>query len=178
MLLVGHLSRLLPKFRPSALTAKWEAPGGATAAKSVSSISCSVSPPFAFASPYEGVGAPIRDGGEFHQPLQTHLGPVFRQWAVQAGLLCPGLRPLATSSAGTWTNLPVIWHCNHLSLRWLSSGNQRQWAREHLARRPSSGGSAGCHGGSSVPRALCQTFAPRWRGCTSFTRRDGWGRTT
>jgi hypothetical protein len=39
-------------------------------------------------------------------------------------------------------------------LRCLSSGNLWQWAREHLARRPTSGGSAGCHGWGTLSVAL------------------------
>jgi hypothetical protein len=44
-------------------------------------------------------------------------------------------------------------------LRWLSSGNRWQGVREHLARRPSSVGSAGCHRWCPLPIALRQTLA-------------------
>jgi hypothetical protein len=72
----------------------------------------------------------------------------------------PGVRPHPTTSAGTCTNLPVTWHCNHLSIRRLSSGNQWQWVRKHLARRPSSIGSASSYSRSSLSIALCQKSAP------------------
>jgi hypothetical protein len=49
-------------------------------------------------------------------------------------------------------------------LRCLSSGKRRQGAREHLARRPSSMGSASCHGWSALPVALRHHLA------TSFAR--------
>jgi hypothetical protein len=42
----------------------------------------------------------------------------------------------------------------------LSSGSRQQGASEHLARRPSSGGSASGHGWSPVPIALRCPFAP------------------
>jgi hypothetical protein len=42
----------------------------------------------------------------------------------------------------------------------LSSENRQQWTREHLARRPSPVGSAGCHGWRTRPVALRQTVAP------------------
>jgi hypothetical protein len=46
------------------------------------------------------------------------------------------------------------WH------RCLSSASLRQGTQEHFARRPYSGGSAGCHRRCALPVALCQTFAP------------------
>src|SRR2546430_7705278 len=51
-------------------------------------------------------------------------------------------------------------YCNHIWLEWLSSGNGGQWARQQLARRPSSVRSSCCHGRGTVPVALGQTFAP------------------
>lgn len=71
--LVGHLSRLLPLLSPSPLTAKWSATVGTTATESMSSISCSVPPPFAFASPHEGRGISVPALGRLHQPVNNLL---------------------------------------------------------------------------------------------------------
>lgn len=53
-LLVGRLSRPWPLWSAGAMTAKHSTAIGTTADQGVSSISCAVAPPFAFASPHEG----------------------------------------------------------------------------------------------------------------------------
>src|SRR5262249_2660546 len=69
------------------------------------------------------------------------------------------LRSYPTSSAGSFTTLPMTGSSNRTRLTWLSSGNGQQGAREDLARRPFSMGSAGCHGWCPLPIALRQKLA-------------------
>jgi hypothetical protein len=72
----------------------------------------------------------------------------------------PGVRPHPTSSAGTFTHLSATLLYIRIWLERLSRGNGRQGASEHLARRPSSMGSANCHRRRLLPIALRQSFAP------------------
>ncbi len=55
------------------MTAKWSATIGSTAAYSVSSISRSVPPPFAFASPHERRGISVPALGRLLQPVNNVL---------------------------------------------------------------------------------------------------------
>jgi hypothetical protein len=71
--LVGHLSRPLPLLSPSALKAKWAATVGSTAAQSMTSISCSDAPPFAFASPHKRRGISVPALGRLLQPSNNLL---------------------------------------------------------------------------------------------------------
>src|SRR6266566_5926091 len=74
----------------------------------------------------------------------------------------------ATSFRGEAPSEYFCWHLHRFPrdmtllphvLEWLSSGNRRQRAREHFARRPSSGGSANCQSFGPLSVALSQTFA-------------------
>src|SRR5437764_7324794 len=91
-------------------------------------------------------------------PLQTHFGPVFGAEEVQTRLPFSdwgGLRALlrVSSPIASQHDTAPVW------LRGHSSGKRRQGARKHLARRPSSGSSADCHGCCPLPVALCQQLA-------------------
>src|SRR5215469_5885070 len=61
----------------------------------------------------------------------------------------PGVRLHPSASAGIF-----------IQLRCLSSGTSLQGVREHFVRGPSPGGSAGCHRGSALPKALRQSLTP------------------
>jgi hypothetical protein len=104
-------------------------------------------------------GAAMGHGGEFDSPLQTHFGPVFSSLCRSKRLSSLGEAPSATSSAVTFTTHATPGQCNCTWRSSLSSGSRRQGAREHLARHPSSGGSASCHRRRTVPVALRRQFA-------------------
>jgi hypothetical protein len=100
---------------------------------------------------------PIGYGGEFDKP------PVNAFQAGGSSLDRPERPPLPearlhpSSSAGTDTDLPTT--CSCIWLEWLSSGNRRQGAREHLACRPSSIGPVGSQSFRSLPIALRHPLA-------------------
>jgi hypothetical protein len=112
-------------------------------------------------------------GGEIHHPLRTHFKQVFSSVGSPDRPSHPEVRLQTRSSAGTFTDLLATGHSSPISLAWRSSGNRRQGAREHLACRPSSRGSPGCHRRSSLLRALRHQLAPSlarlneryWQGC-------------
>ncbi len=96
---------------------------------------------------------------------------------VQLGKISAGIVEIKevdgfTADTATWSEVPSGFFRLHIAqplqdmiprlppAYWLSSGNRQQWVREHLADVPSPVGSASCHGGSLLPRALRQKSAP------------------
>jgi hypothetical protein len=92
--------------------------------------------------------------------LQTHFGPVFCYLDSPDRSPLPEARLHSSFAAATFIHLPTTSESTRIWLVSLSSGNWRQGAREHLACRPSSMCSAGCHRRSSLPVALRHQLAP------------------
>jgi hypothetical protein len=87
-------------------------------------------------------------------------GWFFRHWAARTGHLILEWGFIRLLLLALSPVFPMAWHCNRIWLEWLSSGKRRQWAREHLARRPSSVRSPGCQSFRTLPVALCYQLAP------------------
>jgi hypothetical protein len=92
-------------------------------------------------------------------PFRSRFGPVFGDEAIRTRPALPSVRLPPSSSAGTSPISPP-YDTVPIRLRGLSSGKRWQGASEHLARRPSSMGSASGHCRCSLPISLCHQFAP------------------
>lgn len=92
-------------------------------------------------------------------PLRTHFKPIFMMGQSREAFTSLS-EPVSECFCEHLRQTPHDFTL-HSSLAWrLSSGNRQQGTQEHLAGRPSSGGSPGGHDGRPLPIAFGHQLAP------------------